>query len=364
MKRFIVFIALLQFALVLKAQPDWATLMDDGFNLCLNASGKYDYWIPDKAASLKYYTEGFQAFKVEAILSHTIDFLPVFKWKWETNFGNSTNQKSLLKAHNTHTKLESVYNRMHFAIGLGKKIDNWHPFLPRTTFELSYTKETFLVQVTPIRNLYYWDFNDRNPEAFNRGQRATMFTKFEAIRGTFNTNGVSILPTIITMLFSAGQAEVLELGDKVETRFGLFYSQFQKPYTITQVVSGGNVSGNENTIYNARFRSYGLTETWNAYWNYFFMNVIIDFGISTIHLNNSLKLKDSGSPLFFYYKNLIGMGFFIPFGNRVQLNISGDFDWSWMFGGTYNAETEKMEANSFLNADIFFKGNAALVINI
>ena len=343
----------------------YENLLSDNFNLFTELSYNFNFWSPDESTNLEYYTEGLQNLKLNAVLTHNIPLLPEIKFNWETNFNNQ-HQDELLATHNNSSSIENTYNKIMFVAGFGKHMLNnkFNPWISNNKFELSYTKETFFISVSPTEdNLEFASFNTSRITAFNQGERLSMFTKFEEVKATFNTNGHAVLPMLFTALFGGDIDEILEL-DGVDTRLGGYYSQFFKPYSVTQVSTLGNVSGNTDYIYNALFKSYGLVEQYTVPSEHFFFNMQLNLGLAEIELQQGNLLEDSSSPLFFYYKSLIEMGFHIPFaGNKGAFNLGGSFDWSFMWGGKYSDESEKIETTSFINNDMLFKAYGSLSYN-
>jgi len=364
MKKLLVICGFLVLLSPLKSQ-NFSSLIEDGFNLGLEASYEYNYWMPDESYNLDYYTEGLKVYRFKGHLHHGIKLLPDLRFEWETNM-NSAIQNELFMVHNSATSLEAGYNKIIGVIGFGKRYIDSERFDPRLTnnfFELKYIKETFLIDVSPsYGNLRFVEYLTGRSRNFNEGQSLSQFTKFEEVRATFFTDGFAILPSIINGLFG-GQSEALDLTG-TDTRFGAFYATFQKPYSTTQILTSGTTSGDLYSIYNAKFDTYGLYEEYNFMGDHFFLKMGLNFGLSFIHLTANEELTDSDNPLFFYYANHVEMGFDIPLGRRMNMHLTGDFDWSWMLGGDYNEETEAMETQSFINSDMLFKIRANIMLNL
>lgn len=347
---------------------NFESLIINGFNLSVDGSFNYNFWIPDESYNMEYQTEGFQNFKIDNQLTHGIPLLPELRFTWETNF-NANNQVELLKAHNDITTLETAYNRLMFLAGFGKRfgVKNGFGFDPRrsnSVFELSYSKETFFISVSPNSGtLYFAPFNSTSLQTFNKGSSLSMFTKFEELKGTFNTDGFVLLPTLLSTLFGADM-DLTELSG-ADTRIGGFYAEFYKPYSVTQVISAGTSSGNREYIYNAQFKSYGLVEEYTFLGETSSFSMQFNLGLAEINLQENLLLKESESPLFFYYKHRMNIKFYIPLlENRMFLNLGGSFDWSFMWGADYSEESEIFETKSFINSDMIFKVNGSLNINL
>ena len=341
-------------------------LIEDKFNLFGQASFNYNFWQPDESTNLEYYTEGLQNLKLEAQLTTGLSFLPELKAKWETNF-KANHQEELLEAHSSASGIENAYNKLVFIAGFGKRIlpGEFNPWISNSVFDLSYTKETFFISVSPTEsNMRFAPFERSTTIPFSQGENLSMFTKFEEIRGTFKTGGIAIFPMLLTTLFGGDVEDIMDM-DGFETRLGGYYSTFFKPYSTTQVVSAGNVSGGTNVIYNASFKSYGIVEEYTIPGEIFFLRMQFNLGVAVIELQKNSFLEDSSAPLFFHYRSLLEMGFHIPLAkNNLMLNLGGSFDWQFMFGGQYSDETENIETTSLINNDMIFKISGALSFNL
>jgi len=342
---------------------DYKALMLDGFNLYAEGNLEYNWWSPDKSYMLDYYIEGFRTLKLETGIDHEIMFLPKLNLSWETNFG-ALEQEELLQVQHTETGLETAYKKFKLIAGFGETLADFNLWKSNSYFDISYSKETFFIQVSPASdNFYYAPYNSSNVIPFRRGDTLSMFTKFEEIDITFSSGGIAVLPFLFSSLFGGDVEEIMEL-DGIDTRLGGFYATFQKPYTVSQVSGYGSVSGDADYIYNTRFSAWGLVETYSFYSDFSHFTMKMNLGLARIKLQNDFLLEESNSPAFFYYKHAMELGFHIPFGNRVFLNFGGNFDWSFMWGGNYNSEKENIETSSFINSDMIFKIEASLKINI
>lgn len=343
-------------------------LISKGVSIHSEASYNYNFWMPDESYNLNYYTEGLQNFKIDTRVNFSFPILPELRFTWETNF-NSQIQDELLKAHSQSTALERSYNKLMFVAGFGKRFSSltgksFDPRISNSSFDLSYSKETFLISVEPsYGNLYFAPYTSSSLQLFQEGQELSMFTKFEEIKGTFATDGTAILPALFSALFG-GDTNVMEF-DGADTRLGGYYAQFYKPYSVTQILSVGSTSGNRDYIYNAFFRSYGLVEEYSFMGEYASFTMQLNLGIAEIDLQKGFALEDTESPLFFYYKHSTALNFHIPIMEKgIYLNLGGAFDWSFMWGGNYNAETELIETKSFINSDMIFKVFGSLTVNL
>lgn len=363
MKKIILLFAILAISVTNSFSQRYDILLLDGFNLSAKGNLDYNWWMPDESYKLDYYTEGFQSLKFEVALEHDIPFLPTLKVDWETNFGAQM-QDELFKAHNHETVLETVYDKIKVVGGFGETLSELGLWKSNNLVDISYSKETFFIEVSPsYTDLWYAPYNSNDIIKFEAGEKLSMFTKFEEIDLTFSTGGFAVLPMLMTTLFGGDIEEVMDL-EGFDTRLGLFYATFQKPYSVTQVASYGTVSGNRNYIYNTKFQTYGIIESYSISSDYVHFLMKMNLGMSRIKLQNDYLFEDSESPYFFYYKHAMELGLHLPIGNRIYLSAAGSFDWSFLFGGTYDSETENYETSSFLNSDMLFKVFASLRINI
>lgn len=335
----------------------------NGFNWMIKSDIVYNHWIPTKSYSLDYYTEGIQYYRFESVITHDLSFLPDLKFSWETNF-NKSNQVELLQEHSSESAIEDAYNKIMFIAGFGRQVGVFNPWRTNSFFDLSYSKETFYISVRPNEeNIYYAPFEQNEPVRLLTGADLGMFTKFQEIQGTFNTNGVAILPAFMGALFG-GSTEVMTF-DGLDTRLGLYFATFHKPFMMNQIATYGYLSGDERTLYDARFNAVGMVEKWGYYGKYFLFDMQNNLGIAFINLREDESLSDSQDPVYFHYKLATNLGFHLPLWNsRVNFSAMGTFLWSFMWGGVYSSETEVIETQSFLNGDMIFKINGSITLNI
>ena len=342
---------------------DYAYLISNGFNLYAEGNFEFNWWSPDKSFMLDYHTEGFRTLKFEAGLDHKFGFLPKLNFSWETNFG-AREQEELLRVQHSETKLETAYKKFKLIAGFGKKLEDYNIWSSNSSFDISYSKETFFIQVSPAtNNFYYAPYNSSSIIPFATDDTLSMFTKFEEIDFTFATGGFVILPALISTLFGGEIDEISEIAG-LDTRLGGFYATFQKPYTVSQVAGYGTVSGNADYIYNTKFSVWGIVESYNFYGENVHFKMQLNLGLASIKLQNDFLLEESNSPAFFYYKHAMELGLHYSLGKRIFWSFGGNFDWSFMFGGNYNEETENIETSSFINSDMIFKVQTSLKINL
>lgn len=333
------------------AEPAYTTT---GSIFRLDGGAEYNAWIPYKSSYLDYTIQGIVVGYLDAALFPGIRFLPSLSFHYETNF-NTPNQKELMAAQQAGTDLEQAYNKMRF---IGSFFQNSEG---RNTLEVEYTKETFFISVTPnVPNLYYAPYNSEGKIQFSEGDEISQFTKFQEINATFDTYGVEILIGLMNALTTGEDMEIRDLSDIFDTRLGLFYAEFYKPYETSMVVGGsGTTTGETNTIYNARFRTVGLIEKIQTRPSGMLVfSYLPRFGISFINLQKGVELQDAETPLFFYYGHEFELGLRLGSDNFAG-KIAASVDFSFMYGGELktNSETNnaQIDTKSFINNDVLIK---------
>ncbi|HNJ72555.1 MAG TPA: hypothetical protein PL129_08645 [bacterium] len=333
--------------------------------LSLSSGFEYNTWSPYKADELRYTIEGFQIGYLRGEIDHNVPMLPNLNFSWETNFGGKK-QNELMQAQNSTSKLEQGYEKLHTALEFGKKKiynDAGQVINTMANWELTYTKETFYIAVSPkSSDLKYAAYYSDAVYNFPQGAKYSMFTKFQEIGLTAYTGGESYFMMIFTGLFGGGSGSVQKLGKDTETRFGFYYATFQKPYMVSQVLSGGTNNGESATVYNTRFKSYGIKEEIKFDGKGGYFNFTQKLGLVTVNLRKGTELEDSESPLFFHYAIGLEGGLRIQMDRfHVLLGASGEY--GFMLGGTYNEEEEndttgeegKIKTTSFINNDLLIK---------
>ncbi|HMW33422.1 MAG TPA: hypothetical protein PKA52_08555, partial [bacterium] len=335
-----------------------------GYTTKFNFDGGFEYntWSPHKTNELKYDIEGFRIGYVRGELVHDIPFIPDMKFNWETNFG-AKHQEEILKAHNSMSKLEQGYEKMNAILSffpeskIKKEGDEKVEMKNRDgsvrkyhNFEISYTKETFYIGVTPAtEGLNYAAYASGKTYGFPYGTSISQFTKFEEISATFYTDGKLYIFWIINAFFSAAADRESAFSDEsrifqfpeADSRIGVFYSTFQKPYSVNQVLTQGEVINSPNTIYNARFQAAGIIdEISSPAQSSLIARWTNRFGYSWINLRKKEDLEDTNSPGFFYFGTEAELGFRIHF-NKFSLNLSASGNFGFMQGLNVDTEAEQ-----------------------
>lgn len=327
---------------------------NQGIFLRVNAGFEYNNWYPYKSDYLEYYIEGIKVGYLDVSLFPGWKLLPQLSFHYETNF-NAKKQQELMQQNSRTTKIEQAYDKLRLLGGFFRNDEG------KNIMELEYTRETFFISVTPkISNLYYAPYNSDYVRSFNVGDNISQYVEFQEINLTFDTGGISILVGIISALTTGGQAQIYDFRGFMDTRLGIFYSFFHKPYEVDMVLGGsGYTTGDTYTIYNARFRTVGLIEKIQTYpTSWFIFAYIPRFGLSFIDLREGEALRDVSTPLFFYYGHEFQIGFRIG-GDNYAGKIVASVDFSFMYGGTMknNEETgnAQIETRSFINNDVLVK---------
>jgi len=376
---------------------DFEDLMDKGFNIMLKSEYNANFWIPTGAYNLQQITTGPSTLKLEGALTTSWEFLPVIRANWETNM-ISNSSKEMIMRYNTSTsrvvsflnkanKLISGYNKFMFLTGFGTNEDSdFNPFISNGLFDFQYSSETFVSQTTPkVFKMNYVPYEGSTSIPYYFNDTLTLCTKFEEFSGMFNMHGQIILPSLFFLMFNG---EMLTMDDSSgETKLGLYYSTFQKPYTIAQTYSSGDLSGNRNDIYNSKFRAIGLVEEFTLSNSISYFSMRYNLGVSWIKLNKNLYLQDTSAPIFFDFKINAKYGLNIPLGTpNLLFGLFASADYGFVLGGDFSStnnsddyyydnnyyntnyydDTENkpiFEMKSFINGDLILKLNASLTLN-
>ncbi|HNI12242.1 MAG TPA: hypothetical protein PLL93_13960, partial [bacterium] len=173
---------------------------------------------------------------------------------------------------------------------------------------------------------------------------------------------------IINAFFSAAADRESAFSDEsrifqfpeADSRIGVFYSTFQKPYSVNQVLTQGEVINSPNTIYNARFQAAGIIdEISSPAQSSLIARWTNRFGYSWINLRKKEDLEDTNSPGFFYFGTEAELGFRIHF-NKFSLNLSASGNFGFMQGLNVDTEAEQFYATSFINNDLLLKYKGSL----
>lgn len=349
-----VLVFLFGLASIAAARGDREDYNNQGNLLRVTAGFEYNNWYPYQSDYLDYEIEGIKVAYADIALFPGFRLLPNLTFHIETNF-NADHQGELMQRRDQSTKIEQAYNKYRFIGGFFRNDAG------RNTMEVEYTKETFYISVTPrVSNLYYAPYDSDTVQQFNIGDNVSQYVDFEEINVTFDTYGISILIGLINALTTGGTAQIYDLSGVADTRFGIFYAQFHKPYEIDMVSGGsGYTTGERFTIYNARFRTIGLIEKIQTRpYSIVIFNYIPRFGLTFIDLREGEELRDVDTPLFFYYGHEFQLGLRVgsrDFAGRIVASV----DFTFMYGGTMknNEETgnAQIETRSFINNDVLVK---------
>lgn len=389
MKKNIIFILMLISTFAFAGQWDNEESENKTKYVYIDSGFEYNFWTPYAADVLNYKTEGFKIFYVNGILKHKIPYLPVLKFEWFTNF-NSENQDELLKIQNNETKLEQTYNKLKGVLGF----DKHEKFIPKKkdddddsegikkdennkyvfyTLEFSYMKETFFVNVTPKEDFNYIPYNSSQSQTtIYSGDKLSMFTKFEEFRVTFDTGGLMVLPAFINLLFGSSKdddaSKPLDVSGAFDTRLGFFYATYNKPFSINQISTSGETTGELNSIYDAKFKIFGIVEEVNSFpFEQYIFNYSTKLAFVSIDLTEDEMLEDWSAPMFLFVGFGVDLGFRFEMGKYVSLKVLGSGQYNFMIGTESetdeNGET-KLKSKSFINDDLLLKITAYLEIAI
>ena len=335
---------------------------DDPPKINIRAGYEYLDWFPYKSDKLDYHIRKNQLGYFDISLfpgsfTPVLGMMPNLCFHWETNFNGHT-QSELMVERGSDSLADYAYNKLRSSIDLFMCEEDDRN--PTGWVQVEYTVERFSCSVTPaVSSLNYQPFKG-TPRTFSQGQVITQYVDFHEISLTFNTMGYEVLIGIIGALTGGDSsvAKIIDLRGIADTRLGLFFAQFHKPYEIEQYTGTGS-TGEENTIYNARFRTVGLVEKIKFKpFRIFYMGYIPRFGLTFVDLKEGTALRDPEAPLFFYYAHELEMGFNIG-TDRYAVRIIGSFDYTFMVGGdlTTNDDTGdlQVESSSFINDDILIK---------
>ena len=352
---------------------DYSSFMDKGFVIKADASYSYSAWIPNKSYLLDYTTKGLPLAKFDAEVTFKRVF-PTIRVSWETAFfdiNNIGNTRGLFYEHEKNDGLKSSYNKIRGIVGLGRIFGNnfqhqyYNPWRTNSNVSLYYNRETFRIGVTPtVSGLKYCDFEETDLKGFPEGRYVYQYTKFEEMGVDINSNGKMILPAIFSLFFLDSNNK-MDFGiTALDTTIGPYFSMWQKPYSVTQMVSNGDNNASENIIYSTKFTSFGAVEKWCYAGEYFYFNNKINWGFAIAQLSKSHVLIDSTSLIYMQFNIEPEVGFHLPLLNH-HLIISGyaSGNWGGMYGVTINANTNDSQIltfSSFINSDLILKASLAV----
>ena len=351
---------------------EYSSFMDKGFVVKADASYSYSAWIPDKSYLLEYSTKGLPLVKLDTEITFKRIF-PTIRINWETAYFDIREARSpskLFVEHERNDGLKSSYNKIKGIVGLGRIIGNnfynqhYNPWRTNSNVSLYYTRETFSIDVTPtVSGLRYCDF-DGTAKGFPQDKTLHQYTKFEEMGVDINSNGKMILPAIFSLLFINSNS-AMDFGiTNLDTTIGPYFSMWQKPYSITQIITDGKTSGKEKDIYSAKFTSFGAVEKWCYAGEYFYFNNKINWGFAIVQLTKNNGLRDNTSPIFMQFNIEPEVGTHLPLLNHhVILSCYASCNWGCMLGVTISSEEDKILAfSSFVNSDVILKGSVAVTL--
>lgn len=350
--------------------------LDKGYVAKLNVDYGFNFWFPEPSRAVKYETWGIPITTFDFDV-HFKQFIPDIHLTWETSFTdseNKNNERGLLIQHKKNDGLKSAYNKIKLFCGFASlfgnndRYDYYNPWRSNTNIGVSYNRETFRIGVTPrFSGLRYRDY-DGNISTLEDEKAFYQYTKFEEISIDINSNGKMILPAIISLVFLFDKDSNCSTSNfgatSLDTTIGPYVSWWQKPYSTTQIVSGGINSGKANTIYSAKFFSVGAVEKWCYAGEVFYFNNKINWGIASVMLSKDKILFDSDSQLMMQFNIEPEVGVHLPLVNHhVILSCYGSCNWGFLFGVTSNTKDDTLlDFSSFINGDLIVNANISLTL--
>ena len=350
---------------------NYSSFMDKGFVAKTDVSYSVSTWIPSKSYLLEYETKGLPLAKIDTEVTFKRIF-PTIHLSWETAFfdiQNIGNERGLFIQHERNDGLKSSYNKIKGIVGLGRIFGNnfhnqhYNPWRTNSNISLYYNRETFRIGVTPtVEGLRYCDFECADLKAFPEGDYIYQYTKFEEMGVDINSNGKMILPAIFSLFFLDSN-NLMDFGiTSLDTTIGPYFSMWQKPYSVTQMVSSGDSNASEKVIYSTKFTSFGAVEKWCYAGEYFYFNNKINWGFAIAQLSKEQTLVDSNSLIYMQFNIEPEIGFHLPLLNH-HLVLSGyaSGNWGAMYGVTISAEEDQiLTFSSFINSDLILKASVVL----
>ena len=349
---------------------EYASFMDKGFVVKADASYSYNAWIPNKSYLLDYSTKGLPLAKFDTEITFKRIF-PTVRVSWETAYfdmNNIGNPRGLFIQHEKNDGLKSSYNKIKGIVGLGRILGNnfynqhYNPWRTNSNVSLYYNRETFRIGVSPrVEGLRYCDF-EGDLIGFPPDKTIYQYTKFEEMGVDINSNGKMILPAIFSLLFINSNSS-MDFGiTNLDTTIGPYFSMWQKPYSVTQIISDGSSNGSEKDIYSARFTSFGAVEKWCYAGEYFYFNNKINWGFAIVQLTKSRILQDNTSPIFMQFNIEPEFGVHLPLLNHhCILSCYASGNWGCLLGVTISSDEDEILAfSSFINSDVILKGTVAI----
>ena len=365
--------------LIIWAMPAQAEIFS---GLYAKMGGEWNSWFPSEASNLSYQTEGLQNFYMQAGWRHCLPFVPKPSWHWETNFGAS-HQQELLQAQSSSTAasksfdaIQTGFERLGIDAGINfdeveqdwdasRPLDERRKAIP--DLELSYRKEVFWIGVTPSESdLVYAAYGSNKNYIFPQGVQASQVTRFQELRLTFPTGGWEILFLLMNaMLFASSSSNTYDKPlqfESMQTRLGIYYATYALPFSTTSVVTDGTTSGDDQLVYDAHFRSWGLVEeikTLPDEKNMIF-NLSLKMGVASVKLRKDESLDIETSPLFLDLGAGLELGYRFNLTDHLSLPIWGSAQASSFWGVTSDSTADKLQLNSFIGSNAFLQMKGAL----
>ncbi|MDH5547972.1 MAG: hypothetical protein OEZ43_20535 [Gammaproteobacteria bacterium] len=354
----------------------------------LSYGSEYNFWMPEEIPNIEYKTKGFMSHYLD--LNTGIDGVPVEVkitsqgFKSDSAFRVSDKDvwnKEQLIADDQESNLEQSYNKLQFWLGFGA--DN----MEKAPLKISYAKELFNIQVTPQNStMNYFPFVGGSSNLV-ANETLHLQTKFEEIKFTFDSGGFPCVDSMVSALFNI---KIDQFKGK-DSRCGLYYLKYQKPYNYSQLVGGNpepldcsfvyNYGGTyeeydicqqaanevyleeladraakERNIYDARVYTYGVIQETTIEKENIYFGYRPRLGTWRIELTSAEELDFGLFPIFYAHE----LELFVKFN---PINVKGlDFwlgaNWKYMlFLGAEPGATEDSPISiaGFANMDSLFK---------
>lgn len=347
----------------------YSKFIEKGFVVKTNVAYEVETWIPNHSYLLEYSVKGLPLVKFNADIVFKQHF-PSLNFSWETAFvdvNNRDNIRGLLAKHKEDDILKSGFNKLKVILDLtnffgSNQYKYYNPWRPNANVSVYYNRETFRIGITPsFKDLQYCDF-DGNIEIFTTDDSLYQYTKFDEIGVDINSNGKMILPAIFALLFIDSRERVNFGFTDLYTTIGPYFSKWQKPYSVSQIVSGGKVSAGENTVYSTKFYSFGAVEKLCYAGEYFYFNNKMNWGLAFAQLTKSRLLIDTSSLVFMQFNIEPEVGLHLPlFNHRCVFSCYASGNWGCMAGIDFSDDDESIfDFSSFINSDLILKASVEM----
>lgn len=309
-------------------------LSDKSYMLDLGAA--YSYWAPEAIGKADMRTSGLNLFWIE-FRSKTLErlgrslHLGIPKLRYENSLTGN--------AFSTETK-DVIYSSLTADNSYVYFLGMFEFFLPVI---FRYETETFISELTAKEDLTYIPFTGESEITLSPQDKLYYETSFHDYSLVYELKGGAVI--------------------------GGFYSEYQKPYTIT-------IAGEETEpelIFYSVFKSVGIIYEEDMYKKYdksknpSFLNVALTFkvGWGEIFLNRDYQLSSelSENEGVAYFNPIIRVGYKKYLGDYFLFSFQGALNYRYFYRyGKNSGDTDATIGETDLNSDLIVKGFAALGI--